>query len=456
MDVRASRVLKLRKVDKVLDTPPPRRTDFFMAFDRAAFFAAVRALQSRPTPNQTVSFAVDAKVVDICYEACAASCRARLGTIHFIRGWQLTAPPSSRFSILFGGLSSLIYQGSSTWLSVSDVGWLVELRQRSHDFLATVRLLHGADGQPIGAGPMTKDLKSLSNPEALALSSTAAEGLVAFEDAQRIVSYRGSFTGRSRSIIDGFTNLRPNCPSNLGVEAVVLLEAVNRLMLFCEGRCDDGPCHDEEGATSTPVFLYEYDVSAAGAAARLLATFSYPLVDDLRLSSAALVQNDSAILLLERKFFPRWKSASGGGVLARLRLLPSVNNVLRLEEGSTLNAPKVAELCPSEALTDNFEGLAVDGESRRAWIISDNNYASWSTGHQNTLLFEFELPERLEPLSTARLPQCAVLASSSSSPPQMQLASLAAGFYGLGGGGLVLLGAAAILARRPRQRALML
>ena len=193
-----------------------------------------------------------------------------------------------------------------------------------------------------------------------------------------------------------------------------------------------------------------------GAAARLLATFSYPLVDDLRLSSAALVQNDSAILLLERKFFPRWKSASGGGVLARLRLLPSVNNVLRLEEGSTLNAPKVAELCPSEALTDNFEGLAVDGESRRAWIISDNNYASWSTGHQNTLLLEFELPERLQPLSTARLPQCAVLASSSSSPPQMQLASLAAGFYGLGGGGLVLLGAAAILARRPpRRRALM-
>ena len=73
MDVRASRVLKLRKVDKVLDTPPPRRTDFFMAFDRAAFFAAVRALQSRPTPNQTVSFAVDAKVVDICYEASAAN-----------------------------------------------------------------------------------------------------------------------------------------------------------------------------------------------------------------------------------------------------------------------------------------------------------------------------------------------------------------------------------------------
>lgn len=43
-------------------------------------------------------------------------------------------------------------------------------------------------------------------------------------------------------------------------------------------------------------------------------------------------------------------------------------------EGATLAVELLAEWCPDDAATDNFEGLALDPDGSRLWIVSDDNY----------------------------------------------------------------------------------
>ena len=81
-------------------------------------------------------------------------------------------------------------------------------------------------------------------------------------------------------------------------------------------------------------------------------------------------------LILERLY------VHGFGVLVRLRhladeaLLAAAALAASPRSAATVEPTLLAELCPSSAATDNFEGLAaiVSGDRLRILMVADNNF----------------------------------------------------------------------------------
>ena len=160
-------------------------------------------------------------------------------------------------------------------------------------------------------------------------------------------------------------------------------------------------------------------------------------------SAAVLHRASDRVIVLERRY------VHGHGTVARLRALP--RRIAAVPEGATLHTQLLAEFCPAEAATDNFEGLALSASETTMWMLSDDNFKP----HQRTLLYELALPDTIHvPMEhwapPPDLTRCAAIGASTSSASALNLVA-EGGAFGIAnsvGVSLLVLGAIALAVRR--------
>lgn len=398
-------------------------------------------------------------------------CVQRLGALKWKSGWNLQTSSSA----LVGGLSDLLMEDYANRLvAISDGGWIAEF-SIPHPNASSEIVLHSL---PDDEGGFFGSWWG-GNPEAFTVGPNRSFGLIALEGkAPRVLRYTPRASDEGAAWTSVFTSpasqpaavrgigeiVKTHCTgANFGIEAMALMEDGEHLVVVCESPAMPKGSYDGGWAAAsprTPVFLLRLRsmtsesphadrLTAAGEGphAELVDSFHFPLVDGLmpsalaRLPPGVLPEGNGGFIVLERIYM------GDRGCLIRLHFLheqPFVEALqaaqmmqamhstqplqgaqpTRAVPSSTLLAPRlIAELCPDESLTDNFEGLALKFDATRGpggsvsvVLLTDDNFARGGARKhpQATLLFEFELDPsvlaamiRERPRKTPSVPRCA-------------------------------------------------
>lgn len=407
-------------------------------------------------------------------QSSSSPCQHRLGALIWRDGFEMRSSTST----LVGGFSDLSVADDShgqQLLAVSDGGWLVSFARPAPAADASITtgaiVLHAVPDQ---AGGSLGNWWA-GNPEALLVGSSF--GLLALEGKRpRVLRYlpvlaRSQPTTHAQLfasprappvIVRGVSSVvAPHCTgANFGIESMTLLEDMGRphLLIICEspskprGSYADGWSAND---THTPAFLFTLTNAIAHAPpyARLVGSFRLPLSDGLMPSAMARLppwgdrprRGDTesshgnerrGLLVLERVYLGErgcvirikylheapFREAAARAASGHSRAAANQPPAAADQQPARLLSPVlVAEMCPDESLTDNFEGLALEpskGGGVRVLLVTDNNFASreWAAPRpQRTLLYEFELDRQvLEDLvegrrAPSRAPRCAAL-----------------------------------------------
>lgn len=267
--------------------------------------------------------------------------------IEFAGGWHLTSPDAN-----FGGLSGLETFPSGNLLAVSDEGAFVWINlEDGVPASAHIAYMRGPDGQFLAD-------KSLKDSEGLVLEDGLA--LVSYERAHRVDAFDLEGCGgaaRAASLADLSTRpagMGRDLENNGGAEGLALMG--DEVLLGIETLDHGAPlARLEDGPRAAVLSRLQFDDGLQITGLDMLGETLYGVARNY----TPLIGNTIEVFSVDMS------GETPGPALT----------LFRLEPGMTV---------------DNFEGLAVtalDGETTRIWLISDNNFSD----RQRTLLMAFDL-----------------------------------------------------------------
>lgn len=276
--------------------------------------------------------------------------RRQVGEVRVDEAWQLRSPNS-----LFGGASALSLEGPRQFLLAADTGTMMRIALDRSGVVRIARIW------PLWLNSGAKTSKAERDLESLASDPGSGNLWAGFEQRHRIARYSA---GMARLIAEYAPPAMQGWDANGGAEAMTRLPD-GRFIVLAE--TSKGP----EGGTAALVFPADPTAAPHPAPVR----FALDAGDRGRVTDAAPLP-DGRVLLLFRKI-----SLTQGWISTL-----AVADPTRIRPDQLWHARSIARFA-RPAITENFEGLAIEPQSRAGgpiaiWMVSDDNLAQW----QRTLL----------------------------------------------------------------------
>ncbi len=280
--------------------------------------------------------------------------RRKVGQLLFLGGWAITSDNGE-----VGGISSMVTLPDNRFLMLSDDGTLVGFtldergNQAIRPFIA-----------PLPDGPPKPNEFARQNWDAESFLHDPDTGQfwVGYEHQHSIWRYGSSL---SRKEAANFPAAMQGWPDNGGAEAMLKLPG-GQFLVFSESA--------EYSLGGYQALMFDADPSDPASKA---AAFGYRPPDGYKLTDAALLDGNSA-LMLHRRFTP----------LEGVSAILSIAQLADFQPGKVATSSPIATLKPPLKV-DNMEALAVtrDAKGTIIWIASDDNFSAL----QETLLLKFRL-----------------------------------------------------------------